>query len=236
MPTLILDIETVGENWSTIDQQTQEVLKGRIKRNNLEATESEIEDQAINDLGISPLTGEIIAIGLLDYESSKGAVYYQTPNQKVAEEKFNDNIVLRPYTEKEMLEKFWTMAERYNQFVTFSGRAFDIPYIMIRSAIHGIRPSKDLMKGRYLYQQSASAIHIDLYDQLCFYGSFPRLGGLHLACRAFGIETPKDGQIDGSKVSTYFKDGRYKEIAEYNARDILSTRDLYEKWSKYLAF
>lgn len=235
MASLIVDIETAGEDWSKIDAQTQKVLVERINRLKANLAEEESEELAEAELGFSPYTGEIVALGLLDYESAKGAVYYQAGDKKVSD-KVQDGVKLSVLGEAEMLTKFWELSERYTEFITFSGRTFDIPFIMIRSAILGVKPKKDLMRGRYLYQQSPSAIHIDLHDQLSFYSAIPRLGGLHLACRAFGIETPKDGVIDGSLVPEFYRQGKFEEIAEYNARDLLATRLLYEKWKKYLAF
>jgi len=233
MSSLIIDIETIGEEWSKIDDQTKKVLVERVKRWHPEMGE-DAETTAEGELGVSPFTGEIVALGVLDSETSKGAVYYQSPKERESTE--IEGVKLTVTSEKSMLEKFWALSANYSEFVTFSGRTFDIPYIMLRSAILGIRPAKDLMRGRYLYQQSPNAAHIDLYDQLRFYGSISHLGGLHLACRAFGIETPKDGEIDGSKVGQYFREGKCKEIAEYNARDLHSTRELYRHWKKYLAF
>jgi DNA polymerase elongation subunit (family B) len=235
MPALIVDIESSGEDWSALDDQTRQLVLNRQKLFHPEMDEAAIEQQAEEELGLSPFTGEIIAIGVLDCDTVKGAVYYQAPNQTI-EEKEERGIKLKVSTEKEMLEKFWQLSDKYTHFVTFSGRTFDIPYLMIRSAIHDLRPKKDLMRGRYLYQQNANAIHIDLHDQFKFYGSLTKLGGLHLACRAFGIETPKDGVIDGKSVPGYFQQGKYQEIAQYNARDLLATRELYLKWQKYLAF
>lgn len=233
MSALIIDIETSGEDWEQIDDQTKTLLKDRITRWHPELEDS-AEDSARNELGFSPFTGEIVALGLLDSDTNKGAVYYQAPGKKIADQD-QGGIKLSVQTEKEMLEKFWTLSDRYTHFITYSGRTFDIPYIMLRSAIHGVQPKKDLMRGRYLYQQSPNAIHIDLYDQMAFYGAM-RIGGLHLACRAFGVETPKDGAIDGAKVAEYYRAGKYQEIAEYNARDLVSTNQLYKKWQKYLAF
>lgn len=234
MNALIIDIETTGEEWKDIDQQTKDVLVNRVTRWHPEL-EAEAETLAQNDLGFSPFTGEIIAIGLLDADTAKGAVYFQAPNKKVATQE-KDGIKLQSRTEKEMLEQFWLLAERYSHFVTFSGRAFDIPFIMLRSAVHGVKPTKDLMRGRYLYQSAPNAVHVDLYDQLSFYGAMNRLGGLHLACRAFGIKTPKDGAIDGAAVPEFYKQKKYQEIAEYNARDLIATRELYQKWQRLLSF
>ncbi len=233
MSALVVDIETAGEDWSQIDEHTKKVLTERISKYRTE--EENPEEVAENELGMTPFTGQIVALGVLDCETSKGAVYYQAGGKKV-EDKEENGIKFHVGDEKEILEKFWELADRYTHFITYSGRTFDMPYIMIRSAILGIRPGKDLMRNRYINLQAHNAYHIDLYDQLKFYGSFNGLGGLHLACRAFGIETPKDGEIDGSLVGEYYKKGKYMEIAEYNSRDLFATAELYAKWRAYLAF
>ena len=169
MSTLIFDIETVGEDFNALDATTQEVLTRWIKKESAdEEGYQEALDELKNGLGFSPLTGQIVAIGVLDYEKNKGAVYYQAPEAGLPETE-EDNIKFRPMTEKEMLENFWQGAKSYQEFVSFNGRGFDLPFLMVRSAVHGLRPSKDLMRGRYLYQQLPDAKHIDLFDQLSFY-------------------------------------------------------------------
>lgn len=235
MTTLVVDIETVGENWEEIDAETQQILTDRVKR---QPNFSKLTDStaiAQETLGLQPFTGRIIVIGAYDLANKKSVVWFddQGNNQAVAEEGNNTFI---PATESQMLEKFWLLAERFQRFVTFSGRSLDLPFLLLRSAVHGIKPTKDLMRARYLYQQSPDAQHIDLYEQLSFYGATARLGGLHLACRAFGIATPKDGTLDGSRVGEFYKDKKYMEIARYNARDLSATAQLYERWKEFLAF
>jgi len=56
-------------------------------------------------LGLSPLTGEIVAIGVLDYERDQGVVYYQSPDIKAVETK-EGNFKFKPMMESEMLESF----------------------------------------------------------------------------------------------------------------------------------
>ncbi len=233
---LILDIETVGEDFDALDPTTQENLTHWIRR------ESEDEDEyqtalgeLKNRLGFSALTGEIVVIGVLDYFKNQGVVYFQAPGEK-HQEFSEDNITFKQASEKDMLEKFWEGARQYNYFITFNGRAFDIPFLMIRSAIHGIRPSKDLMRGRYVYQHNPDAIHIDLYDQLSFYGAVRRKGSLHLWSRAFGIQSPKAEGVTGEDVGRLFSEKKFLEIAKYNVGDLRATRELYERWQTYLNF
>ena len=138
--------------------------------------------------------------------------------------------------EREMLENFWKGAGKYDEFITFNGRGFDVPFLMIRSAVHKIRPSKDLMSNRYLSMQRNFSKHIDLQDQITFYGALRRRGGLHIISRAFGIKSPKDSGIKGEDVGRLFQEKKYKDIARYNAGDLYATRDLYTYWKDYLNF
>lgn len=233
---LVFDIETVGENFDELDEATQDTLTRWIRKESSDEDEyKRALDEVRQGLGFSPLTGEIVAVGMLDHHKNEGAVYYQAPGQENGEVR-EDGITLKQMTEEDMLRKFWHAAEQYQVFITFNGRGFDVPFLMIRSAIHGIRPTKDLMRGRYLYQHNPEALHIDLQEQLTFYGATRRKGSLHLWCRAFGIESPKASGVMGDDVAPLYREGKYLDIARYNVGDLRATRALYEKWETYLAF
>ncbi|MDO8462720.1 MAG: ribonuclease H-like domain-containing protein [bacterium] len=234
MKTLIFDIETIGERWEDLDEQTRGVVEKAVGR---KAEERGLDMEVLlaqeqEELGLSPLTGEIVSVGVLDAETEKGAVYFRAPGADVAPFE-EDDVKYEAMDEAGILAKFWEIARYAQTFVTFNGRSFDVPYLMIRSAVHRIKPTKDLMRGRYLYQCAANAQHVDLKEQLTFYGATFRRHSLHLYCRAFGIETPKDG-MDGSEVGEYFRRGDFLDIARYNARDIRATKALYDVWREYV--
>lgn len=248
MPKLIFDIETIGENFDELDEITQEALSWWIKKESSGEDDYKVAlEELKNGLGFSPLTGEIVAIGVLDGDpepspsvsygagKNKGAVYYQNPG-KLDEESAEDNIKFKAMSEKEMLEKFWELAEHYEEFVSFNGRTFDVPFLMVRSAILGVRPSVDLMSNRYLGSQRFGAKHIDLLDQLTFYGAVRRKGNLHLWSRAFGIKSPKESGVTGEDVGRLFREKKFLEIAKYNVGDLRATLELYNYWEKYLRF
>lgn len=233
---LVFDIETIGEDYDSLDKTTQESLTRWIKQDSENEDDYKLALENLkNGLGFSPLTGQIVAIGMLDVERNEGAVYYQAPGQKNTEV-VEDGITFKQMEEVDMLKKFWEAARQYQVFITFNGRMFDVPFLAVRSAIHDIHPSKDLMRGRYLYQHSPDALHIDLLEQLTFYGASRRKGSLHLWTRAFGIESPKASGVTGDDVAPLFKKKKFLEIAKYNVGDLRATRALYEKWQTYLAF
>ncbi len=233
MSTLIFDIETIGEDYDALDATTQKMLTRWLKR---ESYDQEEYEQALldikNGLGFSPLTGEIVAIGVLDMEKNKGAVYYQALGQASVDEEV-DGITFKQKTEGEMLESFWQGVKNYQHFVTFNGRSFDVPYLMVRSAVHKIKPTKNLLANRYLNYQAGDAKHVDLLDQLSFYGAVKRKGSLHLWSRAFGIKSPKADGVDGDDVAKLFRAKKFLDIAKYNVGDLRATKELFEYWKEY---
>ncbi len=233
-PKLVFDIETIGADFDSFDETTQDTLTRWIRKESESEEEYKESLKELKEgLGFSPLTGEIIVIGTLDYEKNQGGVYFQAPGENIPDST-EEGIRFKQMTEKEMLEHFWKeIVPKYQEFISFNGRAFDGPFLMIRSAYHGIKPTKNLSESRYFYQQR-SCIHTDLADQLTFYGNLRKKGSLHLWSRLFGIKSPKDGEISGDEVARFFKDKKYLEIAKYNLGDLKATKELYEKWNQYL--
>jgi hypothetical protein len=234
---LVFDIETVGEEFDKLDETTKNSLTRWIKReagNDKEKYNAYLTDLK-EGLGFSPLTGKIVAIGVYDTLKNKGVVYFQAPD--VIEEEYKEaGFLFKPMEEKEMLEKFWQGVKNYKEFVSFNGRQFDVPFLIIRSAINKIRPSLNLMSNRYLKFQNYGIKHIDLQDQLAFYGAVRRKGNLHLYCNAFGIRSPKSEGVSGDDVGRLFKNREYRQIAEYNSWDLIAPAELYERWEKYIKF
>lgn len=231
MNTLIFDIETVGEKWSDLDSISQKSLTSWVERMIQDKEDLAVRLEDIkNRLSFSPLTAQVVAIGFYDVTRRQGAVYYQSDSN--TDEEVGE-YVLKPRTENEMLADFWEGAKSYDRFVSFNGRRFDVPFLNIRSAVHSIRPSRDLMEGRYLYQQK-TVQHIDLQDQLTYYGAMYRKPSLHMFCRAFGIKTSKV-EISGEDVAKLFSGKKFRDIALYSTRDVTATTELYNKWDTYLA-
>lgn len=225
--TLVFDIETIGKDFNDLDSISQEHL---LKY----ARDEDEEEQIKGYTGFYPLTGEIVAIGVLNPTTNQGAVFVRNEKNITLPETLEEGIAIEQGSEKEILQNFWNSVRPYNQFVSFNGRGFDVPYLMVRSAIHEIRPSKNLLSNRYINLQTESAKHIDLYDQLLFYGAAKKGFNLHMWCKAFGIESPKEQGITGDDVQKLYEKGELETIARYNLRDLRSTSQLYEKWNTYL--
>ena len=232
---LIFDIETVGEKFDKLDEVTQASLTRWIKRE--AAGNEEKYNVMLTDvkegLGFSPLTGEIVAIGVFDTDKNQGVVYYQAPDTGEKDTK-EENFLFKPRTEAEMLSAFWQGATKYQEFVSFNGRSFDVPFLVLRSAKYQIKPTVNLMTYRYGHDYEHGIKHVDLLDQLTYQGAVRRKGNLHLFCRMFNIKSPKVGGITGDNVDRLFRERKYLEIAEYNSWDLIATWELYKIWINYV--
>lgn len=220
MAKIVFDIETIGFDFEKLPKDSQEYL---LKYAQTPEEKKEIKEKT----GLCPLTGEIVAICLLNPDTEKGKVFFQAPKKDI-KPFIEDGIQYEPMDEKGILESFWSEIRNYQQFVTFNGRGFDCPYIYFRSAAQHIRPTKNLMP--YRFDQNG---HIDLADQLSFYGSFRRYS-LNFYCKSLKLKACKTDGMDGGKVQEYFKDKKYEEIARYCADDVKATAELYFTWESYI--
>ncbi len=222
MSRIIVDIETVGRDFASLDKGMQEYLL------RWAGTEDEVREVK-ESLSFYPLTAEVVAIGMLNPDTGKGAVYFQTPKDALLPFE-EEGIAYQTGAEKDILQRFWDAIKGYDQIVTFNGRSFDCPFILIRSAVHRIRPSKDLMPNRY------NGSHIDLLDQLTFFGASRRKFSLDMWCRTFGIKSPKSGGITGYDVKDLYASGRYVDLAKYCVGDLKATKELLAYWEQYVRF
>jgi predicted PolB exonuclease-like 3'-5' exonuclease len=219
MKKLVIDIETVGIPWEEHDPYVREYLiKGQ--------TEDGAEETKRAG-GLSPFRGRIVAIGVINIEDGRSCALYEVPGQTdVRVEKAGSRTYISG-TEKQILDKFWDWFDADARFITFNGRQFDGPFLMLRSAINGVIPRRDLVGYRYQMHPNC-----DLREALNFHGttnSRQSKFNLDLACKAFGVETSKSEEMDGRAVESFYRAGRHREIADYCLEDVRATMELYEK-------
>lgn len=227
MRQIVFDIETCAFPFESLSESQQEYLLRYSEKETEDEKKSQKRDDAIRFLSLYPLTAKVIAIGIYHLEREKTYVYYENnePEEWITPEK---NICYKGVSEKEMLQSFWRIVDFSDQVITFNGRNFDIPFVMMRSALLQIRPTKNLLGKRY-----DSSSHIDLLEQFTFYG-ITRKFNLDFYCHAFGIASPKSKGISGMEVKNLYEAGRIKDVAVYCAEDVNATSKLYNIWNEYL--
>lgn len=141
-------------------------------------------------------------------------------------------------SEKEILEKFWDIAANTDIFVGHNIRDFDLPFLLQRSTVLGVRPSWILFEepGKKPWEMEkflsfarykSSPIFDTMWEWNHWRDKWENKTIEHLAL-ALGIPTPKEG-IDGSQVFEFYKKGKVKEILEYCKRDVETTRAVYKR-------
>lgn len=236
MAYLTFDIESAPLPFDDFDPARQEYL--------LRGTESDEEAEVRKgQMALNGLTGQVVSIGMVYAESleseASGVVYSAVPDPSDhGEERLEDGSLWIRTSETGLLEKWWEiLAKRPAELVSFNGRGFDAPFLMLRSAALGIRPSVNLMAGtKFRYDR-----HTDLADELAFYGFSRGIGALKrfnldFYCKAFGIVSPKEEGVSGDMVGKLFEQGDHRTIAAYCVRDVFSTWELFRFWRRTLAF
>ena len=219
MKKLVIDIETVGIPWDELDHYVREYLIKGLSEGDAE--------EARRAGGLSPFRGRVVAIGVINIGDGRSCALYEVPGQKDLR---YDKDGARTYisgTEKQILEKFWEFFDSDSRFITFNGRQFDGPFIMIRSAVNGLIPRRDLVGYRYGFHPNC-----DLREALNFFGTTNARQfkfNLDLACKVFGVETSKGEGLDGRSVEEWYRAGRHREIADYCLDDVRATKELYER-------
>ena len=220
MTSVVFDIETLGFPLESFDSVQQEYL---LKF----ADTQEKREIEIQKFSLSPLTAQIIAIAMLNPDTMSGKVFYQSDENETYTSE-DGKVEFVSGDEQEVIQKFWDNVKHYDRIVTFNGRAFDNPFLLIRSAIIGIRPTRNLMPYRY-----DSKEHCDLLEQLTFYGAV-RKYNLDFYCKVFGIKSPKSEGITGLDLGDLFHEKKFCKIAEYCLGDVIATAQLYMRWNEFL--
>ncbi len=93
MSRIVFDIETIGADFDALDLSQQEYL--------LKYAETEEDAEAVKEsLGLYPLTGEIVTIGLMNPDTLKGVLYFQAPGK--------DTLRRMAYSMRQVLkETYW---------------------------------------------------------------------------------------------------------------------------------
>ena len=232
MRVIAFDIETVPD-YMGVNLKDYFYLKNRGQK---ERTEEEVE----RDISFNPFTLYIISLSMVlieEDEIKEGYVFYASDrdgNEEYVEFPWGDGQVLevkfisfggnavedRLYdVEEKILNHFWsTVKGKVDRLISFNGHEFDGHVVKVRSMIHGIKPTTDILDDLW-------DGHVDLLKKISE-GDRGKRFTLEFICRKFGISTPKD-RIDGGKVAEEFFKGNYRLIAEYNLKDSLALAQLY---------
>ncbi|HVO75450.1 MAG TPA: ribonuclease H-like domain-containing protein [Ignavibacteriaceae bacterium] len=227
MRRIIFDIETCCFPFDSLSESQQEYLLRYAEKEQSEELRTQKREDAIRYLSLYPLTAKVIALGIFDIEKEKTFVYYENAAE---EEWSSEKVHFKGLKEEDILKSFWRIIGVTDQVITFNGKNFDIPFLMTRSAVHKIRPSKNLLS-----KKNDSSLHIDLLEQFTYFGLIRKFN-LDFYCHAFGIDSPKSKGVSGMDVKNLYEAGKLKDIAVYCSEDVIAEYRLFKIWDEYLNF
>ena len=219
--TVVIDIETAGQPWESLDDAQRTYLEKN-------ARSDEERAKLPETLSLWPLTGKIIVVAMFNPDSERGRVWYEKTDGRLEEASADKKFTFVGDEEAVFLAEFWKAMRRFHRFVTFNGRGFDGPFLMLRSAALGLTVTRNLVGYRYALRP-----HTDLLEAITFFGA-SRKWNLDFTCKAFGVESPKEQGMDGYSVGHFYRAGRLREIANYCRRDVEATARLFKRLEKTL--
>jgi 3'-5' exonuclease len=126
--------------------------------------------------------------------------------------------------ERHLLEEFSRFVGRARPvLVTYNGRSFDLPVIVMRSLCHAIALPWYYRDRDVRYRYSAEG-HLDLCDWLAEHGA-ARAGKLDAIARLIGL--PGKLGVDGSQVEGLYRAGQLASIQSYCLADVAQTALLF---------
>lgn len=216
MRFLIFDIETIPQPDLDEGREAEVARKTELE----EARGVRDHDEAESLIrSVSPFFGRVLAIGMR---------LFNTDDDEV-----KDKVICEA-DERATLETFFETinhpASQDLRFVHYNGLGFDIPFLLIRAAHHDLpitnRKFIDLRRFRFDPQ-------IDLMQFLAHW-SMRDTVSLDIACRSFGIPSPKEGEVKGNSVAQAFNDGNLSAVEDYVMRDVEATYQLFLKLRNYI--
>ncbi|BDU49729.1 dTDP-4-dehydrorhamnose reductase [Haliovirga abyssi] len=180
------------------------------------------------------------------YQGKKGNRFLPLPYHKIVnisilgldkDKNFLKLSSINDEDEKEIIEKFLDALNKNNpQVITFNGRSFDLPVLMIRAMKYSLscntyfeNENSKIGKNRWSNYRARynEKFHLDLMDSLSEFGA---VRGLSLDLLSSMIGAPGKYEVNGSQVIDLYYNGELEKIKEYCESDVLNTYWLYLKY------
>ena len=198
MNHLIFDIETGTSENSRIFMPEFTEPKTKTAKSADEKRQEWVEKTPLN-----VLTGQILAIGCRTYSE--------------ADELIDTSEFILTATEEANIKDFWSFYDSSGYVVGFNIKKFDLPYIVRRGYLYGIKPLWD-------YTDRYNPKIIDLMERWG-QGIYQEYVSLNDLCKYFNIPEKKHS---GAEFQKLFKEDR-EEAIEYLRGDIERTYQIAKK-------
>lgn len=170
-------------------------------------------EEAVQKTGLDGAFGQVCCIGWA-LDDGKVTTSYSDNNESGLLEIFGH--AMKQHIEPK--EVFQTVVIGHN----VSG--FDLRFLMQRFIVNGIRLPLVIERAVQAKPWESDKV----FDTMVQWAGIGNRVSLDKLCLALSIESPK-GELDGSKVGQYVKDGRIAEVADYCAKDVEAARKVHKR-------
>ena len=201
---LFFDIETIPAPEELKDIAVKAALKKMAKKNIIQEADEQDLEKLYRETSISGDFGRIFCIG---YALN------------------NNPVEIIKGEESDILKKWWEVANNASCFIGHNIMDFDLRFIFKRSIVYRIKPA-----ARHLNLSFARYRNFPIYDTMREWEKWnSSYVSLDTLAKILGLESSKDGGIDGSQVYDFFLQGKFDEIYQYCKRDVELTRKVYKR-------
>lgn len=178
----------------------------------------EIVNERFRRLALSGEQGRILCIGVI-FEKKGCQPVWKLIGWSDEHKCFHED-------EAVILSEFWSLCGNLNPrrdlIIGHNIFDFDLLFIHKRSIINRIKPTVNFSFARYRSQP--------IYDTMREWEKWrwERISLENLA-EALNIPSPKNADMDGSKVYDHFMAGNHNELADYCYRDVITTREIFNR-------
>lgn len=231
MKTASFDLETIADKASIkllppVEVKAHGGIKDPVKiEKDIAARTKKAEEERISKAGLNPATAKICCFGW----ASKPIEIIAGGQIVVPTDIESRHIILKdetPQSEKKLLQDAWEVLSEFDHFTTFNGNSFDIPILLMRSAIHRARPSVSISTKRYTISN-----HTDCRMVLGNWDNYAK-GNLNFYCRLLLGET-SSGEFGGADIQELWNLELYDDIIEHCLDDCRLTYKLYDVITNY---
>lgn len=141
----------------------------------------------------------------------------------------DEPTILAGLDEKVLLKDFYTALRDIQPNEVFQTTvighnvaSFDLRFLSQRSMVNGIRPHPVISRAAMAKPWESEKV----FDTMVQWAGPGGRISLDKLCRALLIASPK-GDLDGSKVWDYVRDGRIAEVQDYCKRDVQAVRSVF---------
>lgn len=195
---VVIDIETIPNQINNYPEIVSRKLENKHDKND------------IKFCAINPLFGQIINISV---DINDNQVSFITKN------------------ETSLLIDFWTLFSEFThneiKLISFNGKRFDIPYILLRSSVLKIRPTIKLLYKRY-----DTYYHFDCLEILTNFYQDQNFLNLKEYAEIYHIEN--NDKDNGCDVFNLFKEDKLDDITNHCLEDLNTTKQLYNILKNYI--